>query len=73
MRLLEKAVQDLAVALDELSAKAEIQRLYLSEEAERDQQRQSYTATLYKHANNAAIELAGVIEDLKALRAQEAE
>ncbi len=69
MRTMETAVQDLAVALDELSAKVELQKLGQSENDEMRIERNRQIDVVERKAGLAARELASIINDLKKLSA----
>ncbi len=69
MRTMETAVQDLAVALDELSAKVELQRLGQSENDEMRIERNRQIDVVERKTGLAARELASIINDLKKLSA----
>ncbi len=69
MRTMETAVQDLAVALDELSAKVELQRLGQSENDEMRIERNRQIDVVERKTGLAARELASIINELKKLSA----
>ncbi len=65
MRTIETAVQDLAVALDELSAKIELQKLNQSENDEIRIERNRQIDVVERKTGRAARELASIINELK--------
>ncbi len=67
MANLETAVQDLAVALDELSAKVELQKLHQTEITERAIEQSRQIDRVDQMASAAARDLAAIIKDLKIL------
>ncbi len=67
MRTIETAVQDLAVALDELSAKVELQKLNRSENDEVRIERNRQIDVVERKTGLAARELASIINELKKL------
>jgi hypothetical protein len=69
MRNIETAVQDLAVALDELSAKVELQKLNQSENDEVRIERNRQIDVVERKTGLAARELASIINELKKISA----
>ena len=70
MSKLERAVQDLAIALEDLSVRVQKSSLSASERTERLVSIQSQASMAQNHAGKAARELAGTIESLKAMIAK---
>lgn len=70
MAKMETAVQDLAVALEGLSAKVERQMLSATEQTEALATTKSQTHAAQKHAGASALGLASAIDDLKGLIAR---
>ncbi len=70
MSKIEQAVKDLAIALEDLSVRAERSVVAAAENAESFSSATNQSRAAQKHAGKAALELAGVIDDLKGLIAK---
>ncbi len=72
MSKIEKAVQDLAVALEDLSVRVEKSVLGTTENSESLATAKNQARAAQKHAGKAALDLATVIDGLKSLIAKRA-